>query len=246
MRLTTRVQRSPTVCVHGPRTLRRRGSRRLAKKSISSAGSSPFRSPIWTSRCRTQSPRTIASVLRPSTPKARLSRAGRPGSVALEPEEVRPDGPPFGDPRRRRGRCTSRRGCRPCWRRSRGRRAPAAPGRSIEPARFLRRSRRTGASQHSPSGGRQDPPRRQRHPDRRPHVLNTCALPGQTPGPHVTFARCGTRPAGSRLLLGLLGSWTWPAARAAAASRWARPVIGTNSVGLSSLQVDLAVCFSPR
>ncbi len=41
----------------------------------------------------------MASDLLPSTPKARLIRAGRPGAFAAEPEEVRPDGPALGHPR---------------------------------------------------------------------------------------------------------------------------------------------------
>ena len=48
------------------------------KKSINKAGSSPARSPYWIWSSLIQIPRTMASVLRPSMPKARLSRAGRP------------------------------------------------------------------------------------------------------------------------------------------------------------------------
>ena len=49
------------------------------RKSITRPGSSPSRSPATIDSWRTQSPMTTASISRPSTPKARLARAGRPG-----------------------------------------------------------------------------------------------------------------------------------------------------------------------
>ena len=96
--------------------------------------------------CRIQRPSTIASVLRPSTPKARLSRAGRPGCVHSNRTKCGPARRPPRPSIWRRGRCTSRRERRPCCRRSPDRRPAAArDARSALPARSTIATRsRTG------------------------------------------------------------------------------------------------------
>ncbi len=80
IRLTTWVHVGPTD-FQGPSVPRRKvlswsGSLR---KSMTRLGSSPSRSPATIDSWRTQRPITSASNCRPSTPKARLARAGRPG-----------------------------------------------------------------------------------------------------------------------------------------------------------------------